>query len=179
MTKQFQFDWFSHNIPSFEKHLAHLRDTPCRLLEIGCHEGRATTWLLENIANHEGSRVDCIDTHVQDVFWPNIAAAGGVQRVSFHRGTSQEVLRLLPINVFDFIFVDACHWTQNVLEDAVLSFPLCKTGGVIAFDDYLWDDPAFNRHGCPKPAVDFFLHAYADKLRVLELEYSVWITKLA
>jgi predicted O-methyltransferase YrrM len=179
MPKQFQFDWFSHNIPSFERHLAPLRGTPCRLLEIGSHEGRSTTWLLENVASHTDASIDCIDIHVQDNFWPNIAASDGLQRVSFHRGTSQDALRVLPRNAFDFVFIDGHHWTAHVLEDAVMSFPLCKTGGLIAFDDYLWDEPGFNQRGCPKPAIDFFLGAYSHKLEVLEQGLQVWIRKRA
>ncbi len=48
----FTKDWFSHNEWNFIKYLAHLIDTPCRILEIGCYEGRATVWMLENIATH-------------------------------------------------------------------------------------------------------------------------------
>jgi hypothetical protein len=53
--------------------------------------------------------------------------------------------------------IDGCHWTANVLEDAVLAFPLLKPAGIMAFDDYLWDDPECNQEGRPKEAVDAFL----------------------
>ena len=51
----FTADWFSGNIASFWKHLKTLRGTPCSILEIGCFEGRASTWLLQNIATSPDS----------------------------------------------------------------------------------------------------------------------------
>ena len=177
MAQEFQYDWFSYNIPGFERYLTALRSTPCRLLEIGSHEGRSTCWLLENVATHTDARIDCIDPYVQDNFWPNIAASSGLQRVSFHRGTSQDALRVLPRNAFDFVYIDGAHWMANVLEDGVMSFPLCKVGGLIAFDDYLWDDPKNPQLGCPKPSIDFILQAYTHKLEVLEKGHQVWVRK--
>jgi hypothetical protein len=54
-------DWFSGNIASFWKHLKTLRGTPCSILEIGCFEGRASTWLLQNIATSPDSRLLGLD----------------------------------------------------------------------------------------------------------------------
>jgi hypothetical protein len=47
----------------------------------------------------------------------------------------------VPFAAYDFIYVDGAHSTIDVLEDAVLSFLLAKPGAIIAFDDYLWNDP--------------------------------------
>jgi hypothetical protein len=33
---------------------------------------------------------------------------------------------------------DGSHRARDVLEDAVLSWPLLKVGGIMLFDDYLW-----------------------------------------
>jgi predicted O-methyltransferase YrrM len=41
---------------------------------------------------------------------------------------------------FDFIYVDGSHQAPDVLCDALLSFRLLKNNGVIAFDDYLWQE---------------------------------------
>lgn len=177
----FQFDWFSQNIPSFERHLAPFRDQPCRVLEIGTHEGRAATWLLENILTHDEARIDCVDLYPQEHWQDNIRSTGAAHKASLHPGASAEVIRSLPLRSFDFIYIDGFHATLNVIEDAVLSFRLCKTNGVMAFDDYLWDEneaARFNAVGTPKPAVDFFLTVYGHKIELLEKGYSVWIRKL-
>ncbi|MGC1833072.1 MAG: class I SAM-dependent methyltransferase, partial [Candidatus Acidiferrales bacterium] len=137
----FTADWFSSNIASFWRHLKNLRGTPCWILEIGCFEGRASTWLLRNIAISERSRLVCLDCNDQPLFWPNIQRAQGGKRTEFKRGFSADILRNLPTRSFDFIYIDGGHSTLNVLQDAVLSFALAKPGAIIAFDDYLWNDP--------------------------------------
>ncbi len=39
---------------------------------------------------------------------------------------------------YDFIYIDADHTTVGVLLDAELSWPLLKSGGIMAFDDLTW-----------------------------------------
>jgi hypothetical protein len=174
----FTADWFSSNIPSFWKHLKALQGTACSILEIGCFEGRASTWLLQNIATSPDSRLLCLDCNDQPPLWPNITRAGGEKRTEFRRGVSREILRTLPFAAYDFIYIDGGHSTVDVLEDAILSFRLAKPGAIIAFDDYLWNDPQHNQAGVPQPAIDAFLALYSKKLDVLESGYQVWLRKL-
>ncbi|MGO9056404.1 MAG: class I SAM-dependent methyltransferase [Candidatus Binataceae bacterium] len=179
MGHSFQYDWFSWNIRSFEKHLAHLRGQPCCALEIGSHEGRASTWLLENILTHPDARLTTIDIYVEGVFWENIKSSGGFAKTHMLVKPSREALRELPFCSYDFIYIDGSHWTIDVLEDAVLSFRLAKIGAVVAFDDYLLDDPRWNQEGAPKDAIDVCLHIYKLKTEVLEHGHQVWIKKLS
>ncbi|HEX4078645.1 MAG TPA: class I SAM-dependent methyltransferase [Rhizomicrobium sp.] len=174
----FSFDWFSGHIPKFQKYLAHLRGRPCAVIEIGAHEGRSTTWLLDNILTHENARIVTIDFSVQPPFWRNIEASNGLQKTQLYVGLSGEILRKLPLAWADFIYIDGSHGTPDVLEDAVLSFRLLKCGGIMAFDDYLWNEPKWGREGFPKPAVDAFLEAYRARIELLEKTYQVWIRKL-
>ncbi|WP_337659937.1 class I SAM-dependent methyltransferase [Anderseniella sp. Alg231-50] len=175
----FQEDWFSENEESFEQLLGDLAGQPCQLLEIGTHEGRCAVWLLENIATHPGARLDSIDVELQPSFWSNIQSTGARDKVTLHLDISARVLRKLPLWAFDFAYIDGSHWTIDVLEDAVLVFRLVKPGGIIAFDDYEWDDPEFNEHGVPKPAIDAFLNLYREKLEILTIGSQVWVKKLS
>lgn len=175
----FTADWFSGNIPSFWKHLKSLQGTACSILEIGCFEGRATTWLLQNIATSPDSRLLCLDCNEQPLFAANIRQAAGEKRTEFRRGFSREILRTLPFASYDFIYIDGGHGSTDVLEDAVQSFRLAKPGAIISFDDYLWNDPQHNEHGVPKPAIDAFITLYARKIDVLESGYQVWLRKLS
>src|SRR5580704_11801189 len=118
----FTTDWFCGNEKHFTKYLAHLEDTPCQILEIGCYEGRSTVWLLENIATHPGATVHCIDVVEQASFRQNILAARSPEKVRLEIGLSGNLLRSCPTNTFDFVYVDGSHETVEVLEDAVLSF---------------------------------------------------------
>src|ERR1700724_1717574 len=138
----FTTDWFCGNEKHFSKYLAHLEDTPCRILEIGCYEGRATVWLLENIATHPDAMVHCIDVFEQASFRQNFLAAQSPEKVRLEIGRSRNLLRLCPANAFDFVYVDGSQETVNVLEDALLSFLLLTRNGIMAFDDFKWKDGA-------------------------------------
>ena len=173
----FSADSFSQNIPQFERFLGELKHTPCRLLEIGAHEGRSATWLIDNIATHPSATVDTIDAYEKPRLQHNLAATGHREKVTFHAGFSAVVLPTLPLDSYDFAYIDGNHWAVNVLEDAVLSFRLVKVGGIMAFDDYLWDDPEWNHEGRPKEAIDAFLTIYSMQIEILYRGYQVWIRK--
>lgn len=82
---------------------------------------------------------------------------------------------------YDFIYIDGDHHAASVLEDAVLSFPLLKKGGIMIFDDYRWGEQLETtpeRLNIPKPAIDAFLDIYADKIKVLLKDYQVIIEKI-
>jgi predicted O-methyltransferase YrrM len=179
----FSHDWFSGNIRLFERFLSPLKGQPCRLLEIGTHEGRSASWLIDNIASHPLSLLETIDICENEKLRPNLAATGQPSKAIFHLGASVEVLRRLSFDTYDFIYVDGSHSTVNVLEDAVHAFRLLKTGAIMAFDDYLWDkprsicDPKWNQHGTPKEAIDAFLKVYSHEIELLHRGYQVWIRK--
>ena len=49
-------------MPLWERELApRLAGRPCRALEVGALEGRATLWMLEHLLQHPRSRVVCLD----------------------------------------------------------------------------------------------------------------------
>lgn len=173
----FSQDWFAGHIPLFNQFLDHLKDRPCRLLEIGSFEGRSATWLIDNIATHPSADIVAIDMCENPQLRRNLAETGQAAKVTLHFGKSGEVLRTLPFDTYDFAYIDGCHWTVETLEDAVLTFPLMKAGGVIAFDDYRWDNPRYNEQGRPKEAIDAFLAIYADQIELLHRGYQVWVRK--
>ncbi len=176
---EFSADWFSGNIYLFARNLAHLRGTPCRILEIGSFEGRASIWMLENLATHPEARITCVDPSVRPSFHPNIERTGRGAQVRLIAGRSGEVVGGLGAAGFDFIYVDGSHARIDVLEDAVLSFRAAKPGAVIAFDDYLEDGPAWNPRDFAKPAIDAFLEIYEAEIEVLERCHQIWIRKRA
>ncbi|HKJ25756.1 MAG TPA: class I SAM-dependent methyltransferase [Myxococcota bacterium] len=177
----FSTDWTGPHTGLWLRHLARFMGKPdVHGLEVGCFEGRSTIWFLERIANGEGSTMDCIDVFtpaIEERFDHNIAVAGFGDRMRKHKGYSQDVLRTLDVESFDFIYIDGCHLASCVLTDAVLSWDLLKPGGMIIFDDYLWnlEKAAFER---PKVAIDAFLTAFQPQLRVRERGHQVIIEKL-
>jgi predicted O-methyltransferase YrrM len=173
---KFSNDWFLGNQGQFERHLAHLAGRPCRLLEIGCYEGQATTWLLKHVATHHKSTVTCIDLGEQDTFWANVATTGKASSVDLRIGASRALLPALEPE-FDFIYIDGSHTAIDVLQDAVLSWELAKAGAIIAFDDYLWKGSQELGRSVPRAAIDAFLKIYANNLTVLAKNYQVWVRK--
>lgn len=179
MAFDFKYDWFSHHIPTFQQCLGQLTGKKVRGLEVGTLEGRSAIWLLENILTHPESRLTCIDIEEQPNLASNLMATGHKNKVDLIIGYSRDVLVQLAPDLFDFAYIDGSHSTCDVLEDAVLAYRRVRPGGIIGFDDYLWNDPDYNQYGTPKPAIDAFLEANAHKLEVLEYGYQVWVKKLS
>lgn len=193
--KYFTQDWFWGNIDRFLKHIGHLKGQPnLQFLEIGSFEGKSTTWLLDNILTHDTSKITCIDTfeggyeHAQmglnlnnlyNVFLNNVSEYGEkvlpVKNLS-SRGLLEQSVRSKK---YDFIYIDGCHESKEVLEDAVLSWELLKDGGILIFDDYLWGvhRRETDQTKAPKISVDSFIACYAKYIDVLEIDYQVVLRK--
>jgi len=139
-----------------------------KAIEIGCWEGRTTIWFLNNILNHESSRIVCIDPHPKSVFFQNIQPFR--HKVTLMTQISQVALRdsSLNLNSFHFIYVDGNHAAPAVLEDAVLAFRLLRKGGIMIFDDYGWKSATPNvPQSMPKIAIDAFLNVFSNRLVLL------------
>lgn len=183
-------DWFGNNVPVWTRLLAPLAGRPgVRALEIGCFEGRATCWLLDNVLTGVDARIDCVDTFegsdeyasmdvsmdgVRERFEANVAPWR--DRVEIHVGPSADVLRRLDRH-YEFVYVDASHAAADVIADAVLAWPLLAAGGVMVFDDYAWDWFARPERN-PRLAVDAFRACYAGHYTLLHVGYQVAVRKL-
>ena len=188
----FQADWFSPNIPVWQELLKPFANKPnLHFLEIGSFEGRSTIWLIDNILTHPSSRIVCVDTfegstehagmgintsNIEKTFLHNVKVSGGEQKVDIRKGYSQEILRTFPFSHFDFAYIDGSHVASDVLTDAVLTFPLLKLDGVLAFDDYHWDmDP--NPLNRPQIAIKAFMEVFREKYQLLHKGDQIFLKK--
>lgn len=185
-------DWFSNNIPNWEKWLAKFKGKPdLRFLEIGCFEGKATVWLLENILTDKSSYIDTIDSftggmeadhngaffseNAEKNYYENIKPFKG--QVYTVKGLSNEALRLYDLDYFDFVYIDGSHRSPEVLEDTILAWGLLKVGGVMIWDDYKLNryiEPRLN----PKMAIDAFLEVFEGRYKMINKGYQVCIEKV-
>ena len=83
---------------------------------------------------------------------------------------------------FDLIYIDGSHQASDVLVDAIMSFELLKLGGVMIFDDYIWNEAnlkAIDLLRSPKIAIDAFTTIFARKLIMIPAEsgYQVCVEK--
>lgn len=181
---KFTQDWFTSNIGNFEAAKLVLPDNK-RILEIGCFEGRATCWMLQNMLADDGV-IYCVDTfkggqehegidlsRLRDVFEENISAcAKPTQEVKILENLSFKSLAMLIMAElkFDFIYVDGSHEIQDVITDACMAFQLLKPGGVMLFDDYEGTEDM-------KTAINTFLVTHRHKCKLLTMNYQLAIQK--
>lgn len=190
----FTVDWFSYNIPTWKRLIDELK--PRRIIEIGCYEGRSTTWIIEQCSAAQPIELHCIDTwdggeefrkgafqgremsDAEQRFSSNVQqacqrAANPVQLTQHKTSSERALIHILAnggLGGFDLIYIDGSHQAADVLRDAVLSFDLLRVGGLMIFDDYLWCmEPVGQQDslGMPKPAIDAFTNLYQRKLQVI------------
>jgi predicted O-methyltransferase YrrM len=186
-TEVYTQDWFSYHIPLWKRLLADLVGKPVRALEIGVFEGRSAVWLLDHVLTHPDASLTWVDTFrggadharmdltgLEQRFRANTARFG--TKSTGHIGRSQDVLRGMTGAQFDFIYIDGSHEAADVLSDAVLSWPLLKPGGLLAFDDYDWRHfPEPER--CPALGIDGFLSAMRGRYDELHRGGQLWIRR--
>jgi SAM-dependent methyltransferase len=182
-------DWFSQNIPKWDKNLADLKGKPgIRYLEIGPYEGRSFLWVLDNVLTHPTSRGTAIDIFQAEPgtvykegyefrFRSNLDLSGARERVEVIKGSSQVEMRKLPLESFDLIYVDGSHAANDVLADAVLAWSLLEPGGVIIFDDYGAWNTNWPRRLRPAFAINSFVTAYDKEIEVIDRSYQLVLRK--
>lgn len=198
MTYKFTQDWFSSNIPKWKEILS--ISNPTRLLEIGSFEGRASCFLIEQLANKQNIELHCIDpwigkgeydsrsidfSEVEERFNFNIKTAinNAKFNVAFTKYKTTSIKQLPKfilnkMNYFDFIYIDGCHLSTFVIYDAVLSFYLLKPGGILIFDDYLWKNTISNDpQDSPKLAIESFISVFNKEIKVLHKDWQVILQK--
>jgi tetratricopeptide (TPR) repeat protein len=176
---EFTRDWFTHNIPIWEKHLKDLAGVPgINILEIGSFQGMSACWFLDYILTDSSAKITCIEPSFQPEFDDNIAKTGSGEKVTKLAEMSYNALVLLPENSFDLIYIDGCHEATSVLEDALLSWNLAKVGSIIIFDDYEWRDPE-NKLQVTKIGIDIFISLFQHQMEFLHQGYQIIVKKIS
>lgn len=169
---------------------------PTRILDIGSYEGASACYFIDNLANSKDIELHCVDTfaggiehknggnfqtnmsHVEQRFNRNtnfsINKAKNSVRLFIHKEFSDIALSKLIAEgkhgYFDFIYIDGSHQAPDVLCDAVLGFKLLRKNGILAFDDYIWQEQlpyGTDPIRCPKMAIDAFTNIYCRKIRII------------
>ena len=177
----------------WDRFLSEFVDKRINCLDIGCLEGASTCWMLDNLCTNVQSHVFSIDTweggpdyttnvnfnSVEQTFDNNVNKTGRRnQNVKIKMLSSEGLvyLRRQKYLYFDFIFIDASHTAKDVISDAILSWELLATDGVMIFDDYKWEK--LNKdYFCPKLAIDSFVHIFKPEISILYEGYQYIIKK--
>lgn len=175
---QFTKDFFTYQIPNWNKYLQPFIGKPINVLEIGSYQGRSTCWLLDHILTHPLATITCVDTYwavYEHYFDTNIAKTKAASKVIKLKGKSEEVLGSLTPGTYDFIYIDGNHDNDVVLHDAFYSWSLVKVGGLIIFDDY--QNPIAKEN--TQIGTDLFLSVYKSTVEVIDKGYQVIVKKIS
>jgi predicted O-methyltransferase YrrM len=183
-TYEYSDYYFAHVVPIWTSLFSGWNGKLDKVLEIGSYEGGSAVWMLENLLR-SGGELHCVDhwqggfehdraimPDVEARFDRNVATAvarTAGAKVHKYKGPSSRVLAKLIADghagSFDFAYVDGGHEAANVLADLVCAFDLCRVGGLIICDDYLWNYED-NLRLSPKMAIDSFVNCYHNKLKI-------------
>lgn len=182
--------WF--NYPEFYDRIAALPDM-VRLVEVGCWKGDSMRYLAKRLVatgrHFELWGVDIWDewqyavTGIEtayDTYNRALIADGVRDRVTDIKLSSVEAAKHFADASLDFVFLDADHRPQAVLDDICAWRPKVRPGGIIAGHDYSeivsgkWSDPDYeNVCWAVREAVNKgVLPAYTA------LPNTVWMTQL-
>lgn len=183
-------NWFKSQTKNFEYALSRYKQMPnLNFLQIGAYTGDASEWILENILTDKTSSLTDVDTwegskeKIHTEFdWDEIESMYDKRMSKFanikkHKGFSVSYLKSCT-EEFDFIYIDGDHSAEGVYNDASFAFPLLKSGGILAFDDYLWEHPSQNVDLKPLNGIDKFLKNNELRIKILHKGYQVWIEKV-
>ncbi|HEY5084277.1 MAG TPA: class I SAM-dependent methyltransferase [Rhizomicrobium sp.] len=182
--------WFGRYIPywldAFERCGLLAPGRPLAALEIGSWEGQSGNFIQRTLTN---ARLTCVDTWEGGDEHKDMAALAIVEanfdsnlrpfqdRLTKFKGTSARYFALGGTGaLFDLIYVDGSHHSDDVVVDAVKGFEVLKNGGVMIFDDYFWRhyrNPSDN----PAGAINAFLRLKKDSYRIVRAYYQLIIQK--
>ena len=78
------------------------------------------------------------------------------------------------IGLVGLIYIDGDHRASAVYLDAIKSFDLCSSGGIIVFDDYLWGEGA----EAPRIGIDKFLDEFDGQYEIISKDIQLAIKKV-
>jgi predicted O-methyltransferase YrrM len=183
-------NWFSKTAePNFKAFLTPLAgQDKLNFLQLGVFTGDASLWLAQNILTGSDCTLTDVDTwegsdeeahakmNFADVFGVYLGKIKPYPFIKHWQVDTSFFFRSFFTENYDFVYIDADHTTVGVLLDAEHSWPLLKSGGIMAFDDYTWGDH-LPMHQRPKPGIDLFLLRHKGEYDVLAANLQYWIRK--
>jgi predicted O-methyltransferase YrrM len=164
------------------------KNKPIRVLEIGTYSGMSLIEIIRLIPNSTGIGIDIWSNYnengntiyvdelnVYESAVNNVKRADLENRIVFIKGMSSKVLSdmVKGSEQFDFIYVDGSHLCLDCYGDLLLSWNLLEKGGVMAIDDYTFNQSKVLES--PYDGVNHFLKNYEGEYTLLSKGYRVFI----
>jgi predicted O-methyltransferase YrrM len=134
--------WFAQNHGKFCEILLALasRKSLISIVEIGSLQGMSACYMVDLLSDVCEFEITCIDPDFQPEFSQNVQLSRRPNSLKAIPGTSQDILRTLRPDSFDFIHIDGWHVAPQVFLDGLYAMNVCAAGAYIVFDDYLKED---------------------------------------
>lgn len=179
-------EWFFMHIPSwmiiFKKKLKIDFSKEYKILELGSFEGLSTVFFLKNFNNSIVYSVDSFTfDENNDLDTSQNFALFKKNTDSFKSRLRINILRTddffaQNLETFDIIYVDAFHRYDYLIKDAINSFKFLNKGGILIFDDFMWNRYV-DINDYPAKAVIEFYNLYKRDLEILLINYQVIFRK--
>lgn len=146
-------DWFTY--PNLYKSQVEKAQDNAHFVEVGSWKGRSASFMGVEIWNSgKHIKFDCVDTwegsiehkeydivkedKLYDIFLKNVEPVKAV--INPVRNKSIEAAKNYADNSLDFVFIDASHEYQDVVDDINAWYPKVKVGGTLAGHDVYRDE---------------------------------------
>lgn len=183
-------DWFTTNIPHWLLALEGrgFEAKELNVLEIGSWEGLSAHFICKSFPR---AHLTCVDTwagsdehagqEVLQVIESNFDfnLQPYAHRLTKFRGRSIDFFASAQSadKLYDLIYVDGSHYSDDVLVDALESFKRLRSGGVIIFEDYFWRFYDRNRDN-PAGGANCFLLLKSGQCRIVQVYHQLIVEKL-
>lgn len=179
-------DWFSYNIKYISRILFkyQLQNKKLNILELGSYEGLSTVFFLTMLKH---SNIYCVDPFVDfeenkdkdfNKVYENFKynTQKFENRIRLSKCTSDNFFEKGINEKFDLIYIDGNHRSDSVYKDSINSFNVLNKGGLMIFDDFLWDYyDEINLN--PIGGVKKFLSENFFKVKIVSIGYQIIIQK--
>lgn len=161
-----------------------------RFLQLGVFTGDASVWMATNILTSLSSILYDVDTwegafnepiqeemDFEDVYQTYLSRIKDLPIIPNRCTSTEYLLKNQDSYSYDFIYVDAHHTSASAFLDCELSWPLLKSGGLLAIDDYEWLHPDGVEIHAPKLGIHMFLDRHDGEFDTLIVNQQYWLRK--
>jgi predicted O-methyltransferase YrrM len=186
-SKNFSQKWFLNNFEIFHYYLPKDLNKNFSYLEIGSYEGLSALNILFNYKNSKVTTIDLWEksninseplnvnfNEVEDKFNKNL------EGYKYNKIKNDSVIALREIlkknNFFDIIYIDGSHNGEDILSDAIESYKLLNSEGIIFFDDVVNANKNINIQSYV--GFEKFCEIYKENVKVIYLKNIAVVKKV-
>ncbi len=185
--KSFSHKWFLNNFEIFAHYLPNELSKDFSYLEIGSFEGLSALNILSNYPNSKVTVIDLwsesnINSESLDVNFTEIEKKfdENLKGYNFSKIKKDSVIALRELLKkkisFDFIYIDGSHNGEDILSDAIESYKLLNTGGLIIFDDVVNTNKNISIQSYK--GFEKFCETFNERLKILYLKNIAVVKKI-